>query len=323
MGRTKNKRKRDHEQATGDAPLTKKGKGAPSTSKSISHPLLSLLYPHIQTLRDYVLSRLPASSRLRRKKIASVGLQSEESRTAPTEVELAVARLLDTTVVSFSHQPPKAEQDDRWRKWNSFSQKGDESYVTLSDGFTGAAFSQTEVVDFAIWLLFSRDKSNERPKNLLCDGLRRDSTRKPQGKATATQGQIPGLFAVYTNNHVRTLKQDPWPQLLLLLGQAGERMMIDLLLDCSIFSRVGAGRDNYQQLSGIPVSDLDYPDTQLADAAQASTAKKGKRQAETARTPSEITFVRSRMLYARAALNARGLVHFGLRHIRKLCPQPP
>ena len=24
------------------------------------------------------------------------------------------------------------------------------------------------------------------------------------------------------------------------------------------------------------------------------------------------------MLYARAALNARGLVHFGLRHIRKL-----
>lgn len=36
------------------------------------------------------------------------------------------------------------------------------------------------------------------------------------------------------------------------------------------------------------------------------------------RTPAEIVFVRNRMLYARAALSARGLIHFGLRHIRKL-----
>lgn len=35
------------------------------------------------------------------------------------------------------------------------------------------------------------------------------------------------------------------------------------------------------------------------------------------RKPTDIAFVRSRMLYARAALNARGLVHFGLRHIRR------
>lgn len=35
------------------------------------------------------------------------------------------------------------------------------------------------------------------------------------------------------------------------------------------------------------------------------------------KSPSEIAFVRNRMLYARAAFNARGLVQFGLRHIRK------
>lgn len=35
------------------------------------------------------------------------------------------------------------------------------------------------------------------------------------------------------------------------------------------------------------------------------------------RKPTDINFVRSRMLYARATLNARGLVYFGLRHIRK------
>ena len=34
--------------------------------------------------------------------------------------------------------------------------------------------------------------------------------------------------------------------------------------------------------------------------------------------PTEITFVRSRMMYARPALNAKGDVRFGLRHIRKL-----
>ncbi|KAL2290998.1 hypothetical protein FJTKL_14896 [Diaporthe vaccinii] len=36
------------------------------------------------------------------------------------------------------------------------------------------------------------------------------------------------------------------------------------------------------------------------------------------RKPTDIHFVRSRMLYARATLNARGLVHFGLRHIHAL-----
>jgi hypothetical protein len=35
------------------------------------------------------------------------------------------------------------------------------------------------------------------------------------------------------------------------------------------------------------------------------------------RSPNEITFVRNRMLYARAALNAHGGVRFGLRHIRE------
>lgn len=96
--------------------------------------------------------------------------------------------------------------------------------------------------------------------------------------------------------------------------------MIDLLLDCSIFSKVAAGRDNYQQLSGIPVSDLDYRPVPSTEAAPASVANQGKQRPETGRSPSEITFVRSRMLYARAALNARGLVHFGLRHIRKSFP---
>jgi telomerase reverse transcriptase len=34
-------------------------------------------------------------------------------------------------------------------------------------------------------------------------------------------------------------------------------------------------------------------------------------------TPGRIVFIRNRILYARAALNAQGNIRFGLRHIRK------
>lgn len=35
------------------------------------------------------------------------------------------------------------------------------------------------------------------------------------------------------------------------------------------------------------------------------------------RTPCKISFVRSRMFYAKAALNANGGIRFGMRHIRQ------
>ena len=38
---------------------------------------------------------------------------------------------------------------------------------------------------------------------------------------------------------------------------------------------------------------------------------------QTVNSPSTINFVRNRMFYARAALNTKGRVTFGLRHIRK------
>jgi telomerase reverse transcriptase len=100
----------------------------------------------------------------------------------------------------------------------------------------------------------------------------------------------------------------------MLLGREGERIMVDLLVDCAIFRSVKAGKGNLYQLSGIPISELE-PLAQDGDKEGLSlTVEPEKRHVE--RRPSEISFVRSRMLYARAALNARGLVYFGLRHIR-------
>ena len=43
---------------------------------------------------------------------------------------------------------------------------------------------------------------------------------------------------------------------------------------------------------------------------------------QTVNSPSAINFVRNRMFYARAALNTKGRVTFGLRHIRESGRQP-
>lgn len=52
----------------------------------------------------------------------------------------------------------------------------------------------------------------------------------------------------------------------------------------------------------------------------------GGREAQTKtadRKATDITLVRSRIFYSRAALNARGLVRPGFKHIRKLHATPP
>lgn len=309
----------------------------PSPPPASRHPLLLQYYPHVLTLREYALSKLPKTSRIRRRKIAVLGLDAAGK--VLTDVERSLGRFLDAVLVGLDKVDADPPADNRWEQWISFSQKNDESYVTLSDGVRGALFSQTEVsipashalvvcsrtepgkqvVDFVIWLLFSRDRrAGGWPSHLLCDGFRKNvnpNQKAQRGGPAPRAGVIPGLFSAHANHRVHMLKQDPWPQVLLLLGQAGERIMIDLLLDCAIFTPIDAGKGNLYQLSGAPIAD------------RQTLAAAGTRKPEGhGLSPCEITFVKSRMLYARAALNARGLVQFGLRHIRRpqlSCPCPP
>ncbi|KAL2180398.1 uncharacterized protein P884DRAFT_78854 [Thermothelomyces heterothallicus CBS 202.75] len=278
----------------------------------VKHALLAQYYSEIQTLRQFALSKLSSSSRLRRKKIASVGRRNPASDGPPTEDELALGHLLDSTIVAHRHHDD-VDRDLRWQQWVGFSQRGDESSVTLSGGLEGSIYSQSEIVDFVIWLLFSREATGSWPKHILCDGFRRQTggpCNRPNPGAVST---VPGLYVVYPNPHVQALKLPPWPQLLMLLGKEGERIMLDMLVDCAIFKAVPAGKGNLYQLSGIPLSELE-PITQVRGSKDSGPKNNGKGGAEL--RPSEIAFVRSRMLYARAALNARGLIHFGLRHIR-------
>lgn len=93
---------------------------------------------------------------------------------------------------------------------------------------------------------------------------------------------------------------------------------MDLLLSDSIFLPVAGDCGNYYQLSGFPISEL-KPELTTSNASPSvllEAALLPPRPTDEVRKPTAITFVRSRMLYAKAALNAKGGVRFGMRHIR-------
>lgn len=128
-------------------------------SDFVKHALLAQYYPTILTLRQYVLASLPASSKIRRKKISAVGKTNQsaanethpgvqESEKFPGHTRASLSRLLDTTLVA-THVYPTAfgepQPDGRLQRWIDYSQKGDDSHVTLSGDVASAIHCQTEV----------------------------------------------------------------------------------------------------------------------------------------------------------------------------------
>ncbi|OPB46795.1 telomerase reverse transcriptase [Trichoderma guizhouense] len=291
------KRKRDTKDASGNQNLASSKHHTP-----VKKDLLLQHYPVVSTLREHVLSSLPDTSKIRRKKIAALGSGVDASA-----IEKQLAHVLDSTLVgtSASTSTKSDSEEATWQQWLSFSQRGDESYVTISNGIAASIAKQSEIIDFVIWRLFTRERG-PWPKHILCDGFRRNARDDQSARYT-----IPGtgIFSLYPNFHVKALREAPWPQLLALLGQAGERVMINLLSECSVFLKVDAGLDNYLQLTGIPLSELDA--TSLDHNSKPHICK-----------PSDITIVRSRIFYAKPATTAKGLVQAGFKHIHALNRHP-
>ena len=100
--------------------------------------------------------------------------------------------------------------------------------------------------------------------------------------------------------------------------------MMDMLLDCAIFYPTQGDSNNYYQLSGPPISNLNplcTSDTSPADAVLNTVATHTSPQLPNVnKTPCAIAFIRSRILYAKPALNAKGNVKFGMCHIRPFLP---
>jgi hypothetical protein len=125
------------------------------------HGVLGQCFPEVLTLRDFILQKLPESSRIRRRKISSVGREIHADNEV-NEVERSVGALLDSTLIGVA---PSLEpvSDNRWEQWTTFAQRGDESYVSLSNGLEGSIFSQSEVclkhICLPNWLLTLHGRS--------------------------------------------------------------------------------------------------------------------------------------------------------------------
>lgn len=156
LSKKSNKRKLTSSGArTGGQRPTKQQKMGPSetlqSSDAVKHALLAQYYPTILTLRQYVLDNLPASSRIRRRKIAAVGIEHTTAGSAGKDfdgIRAQLARLLDTTLVGRHACPEevaKAQSESRLQQWIDYSQR-DDSHVTLSGGDDASAIHfQSEV----------------------------------------------------------------------------------------------------------------------------------------------------------------------------------
>ncbi|KAH7072960.1 hypothetical protein BKA63DRAFT_54667 [Paraphoma chrysanthemicola] len=326
------KRKRDshasgapHKKARRADPV---GQSANATPTSTDHPVLRRLYPEVWTLRHYLLSQLPRSSKNRRRRLCQLGLTPPAGDGEPTsDIDRELGQLLDSTLIGCSSDassgPAAQTEEDREREIKSFTQQRSQSTsgATYEPGYFRQS-EQSQIVDFVVWLLFRRSTSH-KPSHILCHGFQRTaSTSHAQVAAVEPTSSIPGLIERTPNSHVRALKVSVWCRLQAILGCGGDKVIMDMLLECAMFRPVEGGTANYFQLSGNPISDV-RPDKKRKDEAKhgdmTDAAKMTPLSASCVkRSPGVITFVRSRMLYAKAALNAKGGVRFGMRHIHVL-----
>ncbi|KAL2072875.1 hypothetical protein VTL71DRAFT_12218 [Oculimacula yallundae] len=284
----------------------KRQKTSSNSPLAVKESLLARYYPQVLSLKEYLLSKLPKTSKIRRKKINSVGKKPDDKKS-----EQNLARFLDETLVGVS-KFNEVSQEERWKQWSTFSQRSADDSVSFANLSGVGTFSQAEIVDFAVWLLFSK-APHGKTQHLLCQGFRKDVSHRTINQGDNAGSSIPGIISTYPNSHVTEMKARPWPQILMLLGKDGEKGMIDLVLDCGIFLAVENSHGAFNQLSGLPLSELSIsPQNPVIT----------KNTTGALRSPSSISFVRNRMLYARAALNAKREVSFGLRHIHVLNRYP-
>jgi hypothetical protein len=103
--------------------------------------VLAQYYPRVVSLREYLLSKLPTTSKIRRKKIQTVGRNIGGESCERYQV---LAEVLDSTLVGVLRDG-ESSREERWQQWTSFSQKADISVSTLANTTGIGLFSQPDV----------------------------------------------------------------------------------------------------------------------------------------------------------------------------------
>ncbi|PLB36621.1 telomerase reverse transcriptase [Aspergillus candidus] len=226
------------------------------SSRLLSHPVLTLYYNRVVSLRQYLLSQIPVASRSRRRRIASIGSRTTRGIQVgnSNDSDNGLAAFLDTTLVGVLKETPPTISRERQRDLVAFSQSQSQSQSKsqLSNSDSGSSCAQAEIVDFVITVLFNRNGvSYRKPQHLLTHGYQRATGFLPAGNNTAPACSIPGLVARFPNQNVVALKQAPWTEVLGLLGSNGDEIMLRLLLDCGVFVSIDTWKGIYNQVSGM------------------------------------------------------------------------
>ncbi|KAL5614407.1 uncharacterized protein BROUX77_000244 [Berkeleyomyces rouxiae] len=331
----------------------KKQKAQPAPAH-YDHAVLSHYFPRVQTLRQYLMAQLPKTSRICRKKLAALGRKSRGGICEPSV--LLAADFLDSTLVGVpdtldaslaisdggngkcviqaqKENRKTAVDDDVPRSTlpvmrQQFSELSmmDETYVTFAGTQRTDFFCQSEIVDFCIWFIFDRKRGISYPKHMLCDGYERGTGGRFPYKETLDR-PIPGISLKRRNEQVEMLKQEPWPRILALLGHSGEAIMVHMLLNCGVFVTLKSGAGNLLQLSGVPLINIPLRSvSREKNKDKKATADASNLEEHDGKTPLytplQIEFIRSRVLYGRAVLTAKGNIKVGFRHIHVLNRYP-
>ena len=113
--------------------------GFSSKDPVIKSAVLAQYYPQVCSLREYLLSKLPTSSKIRKKKVLLVGRNDQ-----PNGGDHSLASFLDQTLVGILKYKD-ISQEERLQQWTSFSQRRDTSDSNLGNTSEMGGFSQLEV----------------------------------------------------------------------------------------------------------------------------------------------------------------------------------
>lgn len=107
-----------------------------------------------------------------------------------------------------------------------------------------------QIVDFIIRSQFRKHPGQHRPPHVLCHGFERASRPDPNALQPEAPSSLSGVLRRYPNSHVEIVKGPVWSALLIALGHGGDRIMIELLMNCGIFAPLDTPSGTCYQLSG-------------------------------------------------------------------------
>ncbi|KAI9042294.1 telomerase reverse transcriptase [Aspergillus affinis] len=296
--------------------------------QSHSHPVISLYYPRVVTLRQYLLRRIPVSSKSCRRRIAAV----RNDLTSSDLKSHGLAIFLDTTLVGvlkeLSPTSTRSSTQTRTTQVDSTdtgaTSAQEELFITvcfcLDRETLGRSNSDLyeQIVNSVIRKLLKDIGPSRRDRHLLTHGFQR-----AYGRSGEVPCSIPGHVEQFPNKNVQLVKQAPWTDVLNLLGYNGNDIMFELLRDCGIFTTVDLRKSVYYQVSGVPLFALEpVQKPPQAPPESAATEKSRVKPLSTRNAPAQyksnnITFFRRRILYARPVLGPQGRIQYGLskRHV--------